>query len=153
MLEAADANPNSPYFVVLDEMNLARVEYYFSDFLSVIESRKWKDGKIVTSPVLPESITNKHITIPSNVYIIGTVNMDETTHPYFQKRNGRLPTVTQNQIRCSLLRKRERTININTFLMRNTELILLKGLIIKRSMVLLAQWKKTLIQCTATEMH
>ena len=115
MLEAADANPNSPYFVVLDEMNLARVEYYFSDFLSVIESRKWKDGKIVTSPVLPESITNKHITIPSNVYIIGTVNMDETTHPYFQKRNGRLPTVTQNQIRCSLLRKRERTININTF--------------------------------------
>ncbi len=95
VLEAADANPNSPYFVVLDEMNLARVEYYFSDFLSVIESRKWKDGKIVTSPVLPESITNKHITIPSNVYIIGTVNMDETTHPYFQKRNGRLPTVTQ----------------------------------------------------------
>lgn len=66
-------------------MNLARVEYYFSDFLSVIESRKWKDGKIVTSPVLPESITNKHITIPSNVYIIGTVNMDETTHPLSKK--------------------------------------------------------------------
>lgn len=45
VLENADANPNRPYFVVLDEMNLARVEYYFSDFLSVIESRKWKDGK------------------------------------------------------------------------------------------------------------
>lgn len=69
VLEAADANSNRPYFVVLDEMNLARVEYYFSDFLSVIESRKWKDGKIVTSPVLPESITNKHITIPS-MYIL-----------------------------------------------------------------------------------
>lgn len=53
--------------------------------LSVIESRKWKGGKIVTSPVLPESITNKHITIPSNVYIIGTVNMDETTHPLSKK--------------------------------------------------------------------
>lgn len=85
VLENADANPNRPYFVVLDEMNLARVEYYFSDFLSVIESRKWKDGKIVTLPVLPESIANKHITIPSNVYIIGTVNMDETTHPLSKK--------------------------------------------------------------------
>ena len=47
VLENADANPNRPYFVVLDEMNLARVEYYFSDFLSVIESRKWKDGKLL----------------------------------------------------------------------------------------------------------
>ena len=58
-------------------MNLARWNTTLV-ILSVIESRKWKDGKIVTSPVLPESITNKHITIPSNVYIIGTVNMDET---------------------------------------------------------------------------
>lgn len=93
VLENADVNPNRPYFVVLDEMNLARVEYYFSDFLSVIESRKWKDEKIVTSPVLPESITNKHITIPSNVYIIGTVNMDETTHPLSKKVLDRANTI------------------------------------------------------------
>ncbi|MDA2098746.1 DUF3578 domain-containing protein [Bacillus cereus] len=98
VLEAADANPNRPYFVVLDEMNLARVEYYFSDFLSVIESRKWKDGKIVTSPVLPESITNKHITIPSNVYIIGTVNMDETTHPLSKKVLDRANTIEFNTV-------------------------------------------------------
>ncbi|MBG9753568.1 restriction endonuclease [Bacillus thuringiensis] len=96
VLENADANPNRPYFVVLDEMNLARVEYYFSDFLSVIESRKWKDRKIVTSPVLPESITNKHITIPSNVYIIGTVNMDETTHPLSKKVLDRANTIEFN---------------------------------------------------------
>ncbi|MCV5767785.1 hypothetical protein OFN22_30315, partial [Escherichia coli] len=87
-----------PYFVVLDEMNLARVEYYFSDFLSVIESRKWKDGKIVTSPVLPESITNKHITIPSNIYIIGTVNMDETTHPLSKKVLDRANTIEFNTV-------------------------------------------------------
>ncbi|HDX9630390.1 TPA: DUF3578 domain-containing protein [Bacillus cereus] len=98
VLEKADANPNRPYFVVLDEMNLARVEYYFSDFLSVIESRKWKDGKIVTSPVLPESITNKHITIPSNVYIIGTVNMDETTHPLSKKVLDRANTIEFNSV-------------------------------------------------------
>ncbi|MGH0680004.1 MrcB family domain-containing protein [Bacillus luti] len=98
VLENADANPNRPYFVVLDEMNLARVEYYFSDFLSVIESRKWKEGKIVTSPVLPESITNKHITIPSNVYIIGTVNMDETTHPLSKKVLDRANTIEFNTV-------------------------------------------------------
>lgn len=98
VLENADANPNRPYFVVLDEMNLARVEYYFSDFLSVIESRKWKDGKIVTSPLLPESITNKHITIPSNVYIIGTVNMDETTHPLSKKVLDRANTIEFNTV-------------------------------------------------------
>ncbi|PGB56186.1 MrcB family domain-containing protein [Bacillus toyonensis] len=98
VLANADANPNRPYFVVLDEMNLARVEYYFSDFLSVIESRKWRDGKIVTSPVLPESITNKHITIPSNVYIIGTVNMDETTHPLSKKVLDRANTIEFNTV-------------------------------------------------------
>ncbi|HCX50513.1 MAG TPA: DUF3578 domain-containing protein, partial [Bacillus sp. (in: Bacteria)] len=98
VLENADANPNRPYFVVLDEMNLARVEYYFSDFLSVIESRKWKDEKIITSPVLPESITNKHITIPSNVYIIGTVNMDETTHPLSKKVLDRANTIEFNTV-------------------------------------------------------
>lgn len=98
VLENADENQNRPYFVVLDEMNLARVEYYFSDFLSVIESRKWKDGKIVTSPVLPESITNKHITIPSNVYIIGTVNMDETTHPLSKKVLDRANTIEFNTV-------------------------------------------------------
>ncbi|PGS96643.1 restriction endonuclease [Bacillus anthracis] len=98
VLEAADTNPNRPYFVVLDEMNLARVEYYFSDFLSVIESRKWKDGKIITSPVLPESITNKRVIFPSNVYIIGTVNMDETTHPLSKKVLDRANTIEFNTV-------------------------------------------------------
>lgn len=54
--------------------------------------------KIVTSPVLPESITNKHITIPSNVYIIGTVNMDETTHPLSKKVLDRANTIEFNTV-------------------------------------------------------
>ncbi|PEZ09163.1 restriction endonuclease [Bacillus sp. AFS018417] len=99
VIEKAAQNPDKPYFVVLDEMNLARVEYYFSDFLSVIESRKWEGGEIVTSAVLPESIAGKRITIPSNVYVIGTVNMDETTHPLSKKVLDRANTIEFNQVK------------------------------------------------------
>ena len=56
---------------------------------------------------------------------------DEVIELYFQKRNGRLPTVTQKPDTMLAIEKKERTININTFLMRNIELILLKQLIIK----------------------
>lgn len=49
VLLRAIEDPIRPYFVLLDEMNLARVEYYFSDLLSVMESKKWQDGKQVSS--------------------------------------------------------------------------------------------------------
>ena len=126
-----------PFFVCLDEMNLAPVEEYFADFLSVIESRKRRaDGKIVTDAIVPASVFNdteyaadfnifmklgleltdpkwkadelselsdedmSHafvrqdiveelkrdgLTIPSNVIIIGTVNMDDTTNSFSRK--------------------------------------------------------------------
>jgi hypothetical protein len=99
VLEEAANHPDKPYFVVLDEMNLARVEYYFSDFLSVIESRRWEDGEIVTSAVLPESVVGKRIMIPSNVYVIGTVNMDETTHPLSKKVLDRANTIEFNEVK------------------------------------------------------
>ena len=126
-----------PFFVCLDEMNLAPVEEYFADFLSVIESRKrCSDGRIVTDAIVPASVFNdvdyaddfnvfmklglettkpdlkadeycelspeeqNHafvrqdivdelkrdgLTIPSNVVIIGTVNMDDTTNSFSRK--------------------------------------------------------------------
>ena len=126
-----------PFFVCLDEMNLAPVEEYFADFLSVIESRKRRaDGKIVTDAIVPASVFNDTeysadfnifmklglkltnpkwkaddiheladeeqseafvrqdiveelkrdgLTIPSNVIIIGTVNMDDTTNSFSRK--------------------------------------------------------------------
>lgn len=46
LLTQATIEPEAPYFIILDEMNLAKVEYYFADFLSVLESRYVKDGKI-----------------------------------------------------------------------------------------------------------
>ncbi|PFA22248.1 restriction endonuclease [Bacillus cereus] len=99
VLKKATENPDKPYFVVLDEMNLARVEYYFSDFLSVIESRRWEEGVCVTSAVLPESIVGERITIPSNVYVVGTINMDETTHPLSKKVLDRANTIEFNQVK------------------------------------------------------
>lgn len=125
-----------PFFVCLDEMNLAPVEEYFADFLSVIESRKRKeDGTIVTDAIVPASVFNEKydptynifmdlglktvneswkeddinaleekdlaeaferqdivdelrsegLTIPQNVVIIGTVNMDDTTNTFSRK--------------------------------------------------------------------
>ncbi len=82
-----------PFFVVLDEMNLARVEHYFSDFLSAMESDEWcvlhdqdaieagedseEDPELVGIP--------KRIKVPPNLFFTGTVNVDETTHMFSPK--------------------------------------------------------------------
>ncbi|MDE5414176.1 AAA family ATPase [Alkalihalobacillus sp. MEB203] len=104
ILVNAIENPNRPYFVLLDEMNLARVEHYFSDLLSVMESRKWENGKLMTSPVLDEKTLENEIYLPSNVYIIGTVNMDETTYPFSKKVLDRANTIEFNRVKLDYLR-------------------------------------------------
>jgi 5-methylcytosine-specific restriction enzyme B len=97
ILKAKD-NPDLPYFILLDEMNLARVEYYFSDILSVMESRNWDNGVMVSSTLLSEEIVGENITLPNNLYIIGTVNMDETTHPFSKKVLDRANTIEFNRV-------------------------------------------------------
>ncbi len=98
----AQDHPEVPYFLCLDEMNLARVEYYFSDILSVIETRELKDGRVVTDPLvlenaygIDEEAAKKYGTliIPENLYIVGTVNMDETTFPFSRKVLDRANTI------------------------------------------------------------
>lgn len=96
MVEKAHQNPELPHFVLLDEMNLARVEYYFSDVLSVMESRKRVDGQITSSTLV--TVEKKPLTLPGNLYIIGTVNMDETTHPFSKKVLDRANTIEFNEI-------------------------------------------------------
>ena len=102
-------NENKIYFVCLDEMNLARVEYYFSDFLSVIETREWSGDRIVTRKIFkensfgPDNNGEYHkrygtLYIPDNIYIIGTVNMDETTHPFSKKVLDRANTIELSEI-------------------------------------------------------
>lgn len=97
-IKAAHKHPDLPYFVLLDEMNLARVEYYFSDILSVMESRRLEDGKVVTSALLSEEVANEVITLPNNLFVIGTVNMDETTHPFSKKVLDRANTIEFNRV-------------------------------------------------------
>jgi hypothetical protein len=102
----AKEDPTKPHFFILDEMNLARVEHYFSDFLSVIESRKRRDGHIVTRPMIREesiaSATNRNkfegLTWPENLYLIGTVNMDETTHAFSRKVLDRANAIEMNDV-------------------------------------------------------
>lgn len=66
-----------PYHLVLDEMNLARVEYYFAKFLSVMEVRMRQE-------TAGEEILESELLTP-NLYFIGTVNVDETTHGFADK--------------------------------------------------------------------
>ncbi len=101
-IKQAEWDRETPYFLCLDEMNLARVEYYLSDFLSVIETRDRKtNGAIETDPLVdaeyykdPEAMSKYgRVFIPDNLYIIGTVNMDETTFPFSKKVLDRANTI------------------------------------------------------------
>lgn len=100
-------NPDRPYFICLDEMNLARVEYYFSDILSLMETKRVEDGNIVTEKLLSkeqfgrdERSFDKYgdVYIPQNLYIVGTVNMDETTFPFSKKVLDRANTIEFNKV-------------------------------------------------------
>jgi len=84
LLDAGNDEYN-PYFLILDEMNLSHVERYFSDFLSAMESREpiplHKDwDKLEDENKVPENLK-----IPPNVFIVGTVNVDETTYMFSPK--------------------------------------------------------------------
>jgi len=100
-------NIDKPYFLCLDEMNLARVEYYFSDILSSMETRNIKDDEIITQRLLSRAQFGKDeraydkygdVYIPQNLYIVGTVNMDETTFPFSKKVLDRANTIEFNKV-------------------------------------------------------
>ncbi|WP_339171311.1 AAA family ATPase [Paenibacillus sp. FSL H7-0943] len=99
-------NQYKPYFICMDEMNLARVEHYFSDLLSVLETQDWQEGKIQTQDLISSTMLDTSedqvkygsLGIPENVFLIGTVNMDETTHPFSKKVLDRANTLEFNYI-------------------------------------------------------
>ena len=90
----------SPVFIVLDEMNLARVEYYLSDVLSAIETRKELRLHFSGVPMEGSSGTTvpSAIPLPSNLYIIGTINVDETTNPVSDKVLDRAMVIDMSAI-------------------------------------------------------
>ncbi len=86
LLLRAIADPSKPYFLILDEMNLSHVERYFADFLSAIESAHATlalhgQGTLTAGAVdIPGRLK-----LPNNLFIIGTVNVDETTYMFSPK--------------------------------------------------------------------
>ena len=95
-VKEAKENRNFPYFLCLDEMNLSRVEYYLSDFLSLIETRTNVNGEIKTYKLTLDKAAEENyrdLYIPENLYVIGTVNMDETTFPFSKKVLDRANTI------------------------------------------------------------
>lgn len=111
---------DTPYFLCLNEMNLAPVEQYFAEYLSVVESRKsHEDGTVTTDPILEKvdeewyfnltaSLTTDEdvrkqfnesgICIPQNLIVVGTVNMDETTFSFSRKVLDRAMTIEMNEV-------------------------------------------------------
>jgi MoxR-like ATPase len=101
-VKQAEIDSTRPYFLCLDEMNLARVEYYLSDVLSVIETRDFVGGRIESDPLVSDTYYGADkdaagrygiVRLPENLYIIGTVNMDETTFPFSRKVLDRANTI------------------------------------------------------------
>ena len=124
---------DTPYFLCLDEMNLAPVEEYFAEFLSAIESRSTDaDGNYITDPIikpfkdfgerdgkevgkemlkqlfgeadpidknpLAVQFYEKGLTLPPNLMVMGTVNMDETTFTFSRKVLDRAMSVEMNEV-------------------------------------------------------
>ena len=75
-------NAGKPYFLILDEMNLSHVEKYFADFLSVMESNGFIH--LHSSSALVGGVPSR-IQLPPNLFIVGTVNIDETTYMFSPK--------------------------------------------------------------------
>lgn len=125
-------HPEVPFFLCLDEMNLAPVEEYFAEFLSAIESRSFEGEEYLTDPIIKpfnsfgedvakamvntlfpnftagdteSAITKvikhfrtKGVTLPKNLIVIGTVNMDETTFSFSRKVLDRAMSVEMNEV-------------------------------------------------------
>jgi len=99
---AAAGEKAHPFFVILDEMNLARVEHYFSDFLSALESGKaipLHEEKAVESAKSASALgVPKKLKVPGNVLFTGTVNVDETTYMFSPKVLDRAFTIEFDQV-------------------------------------------------------
>lgn len=126
-------NIDIPHFLCLDEMNLAPVEQYFAEYLSVIESRKCNEDGVLTTDAIFKKVdeewyfnltaqltSNENIrqqfneigiTLPQNLIVVGTVNMDETTFSFSRKVLDRAMTIEMNEVDlCSGLDSRYETI-------------------------------------------
>lgn len=107
-LYKACLNPTVPTFIVLDEMNLSRIEYYFSDFLSLMEHEEDRRGIKLLNVKLQNTVNGQKypyralseghtLKVPSNVWFIGTANRDESTFEISDKVYDRAQTMDFNK--------------------------------------------------------
>lgn len=82
-IQLANENPQIPFFLILDEMNLSHVERYFADFLSAMESHR--PILLYKKPEGCECDVPEQINLPDNLFVTGTVNIDETTYMFSPK--------------------------------------------------------------------
>jgi 5-methylcytosine-specific restriction protein B len=93
LLMRAGGTPRKPFFLILDEMNLSHVERYFADFLSAMESKgaalglhsEGSEGELLPLEIGGKAVVPRKLAIPENVFVIGTVNVDETTYMFSPK--------------------------------------------------------------------
>lgn len=89
LILAANAKPEAPHFLILDEMNLSHVERYFADFLSAMELEDKTGALKLHSAGAAASRSGipipQHLDFPENLFVIGTVNVDETTYMFSPK--------------------------------------------------------------------
>ncbi len=107
----AEEDRDNLYFFCLDEMNLAHVEYYFSQFLSALEEDNPADRWI---PLMSERAqaslcahTSYRILVPSNLLFTGTINVDETTQPLSDKVIDRANTIEFFAVELDKIPERE----------------------------------------------
>lgn len=107
----AHEHPEMPFFLILDEMNLAKVEHYFSDFLSCLESRHLESGLLTQEPIHIHSdsgwlntnneyfdIVGPTVALPPNLFVTGTVNIDESTYMFSSKVLDRANVIELNDV-------------------------------------------------------
>ncbi|MDD4070136.1 MAG: hypothetical protein PHF05_06760 [Candidatus Izemoplasmatales bacterium] len=91
---------NDVTFIVLDEMNLARVEYYFADFLSLLEMPSPSEWLLDIVPDFkvgdPMHLDNGKLLIPENIWFIGTANKDDSTFTITDKVYDRSASIEMN---------------------------------------------------------
>lgn len=117
LLVRAEADPESVHVAILDEMNLARVEYYFSDFLSALESGvsiPLRSGESTAADGIPQAVS-----VGPNVLFIGTVNVDETTHAFSPKVLDRANVIEFNDVALDRYFEREAETVPSSFRLRD----------------------------------
>ena len=104
LTKKASLSSDTHSICIIDEMNLARVEYYFAEILSCIEDRRpSQTGGFESDSLLSLQLNGndehwQHQSIPANLAIVGTVNMDESTHGFSRKVLDRAFTIELSEV-------------------------------------------------------